>query len=157
MLLIPLIWQLYQSRLNYERQKAKYTCRSPNFFFSNWAVHWGHCWRQGFSDVTSCLCFSWWAGFFHPEAKSFLYAAGRWLPEAPGLLNHTLITTWREVYSLKFVCLSEGDSDSCILCLAAGPISVSGRTCYYFLGLDWILFSCLLPGRKRRYWDGNLH
>ena len=84
-----------------------------------------------------------------PKASSM--QLGRWLPEAPGLLNHTLITTWREVYSLKFVCLSEGDSDSCILCLAAGPISVSGRTCYYFLGLDWILFSCLLPGRKRRY------
>ena len=75
---------------------------------------------------------------------------GRWLPAAPGLLNQTLVTTWREVCFLKFVCLSEGDSDSCLLCLAPGPISVSGRTRYYFIGSDWILFPCPLPGRKRR-------
>lgn len=72
--------------------------------------------EAGIHDVTSCLCFSRWAGFFHSEAKSFLYAAGKTAARS-SRLNHTLITMWREVYSLKFVCLSEGD----FLHLVSGP------------------------------------
>lgn len=53
---------------------------------------------------------------------------GRWTLKAPGLLNHASNHLEKSFSSNLYV--SQGDSDSRILCLAPGPISVSGRTCY---------------------------